>query len=63
MLDTLLGRIILPELAKTPKGTAEFTLRVQPALDGYMKMYGATEYAAAVSDGVESYKMAAGRSR
>lgn len=52
-------RILLPELAKTPKGTAEFAARVQPALDGYMKVYGSTEYAAAVSDGVEGYKMAA----
>jgi hypothetical protein len=52
-------RILLPELAKTPKGTVEFAARVQPALDGYMKVYGSTEYAAAVSDGVEGYKMAA----
>jgi peroxiredoxin len=56
-------RIILPELAKTPKGTAEFTQRVQPALDGYLKVFGGTEYAAAVTDGVEGYKLAAGRSR
>jgi peroxiredoxin len=56
-------RIILPELVKVPKGTAEFTQRVQPALDGYLKMYGGTEYAAAVIDGVEGYKLAAARSR
>jgi len=52
-------RVLLPELARTPKGSAEFAARVQPALDGYMKVYGSTEYAAAVSDGVEGYKMAA----
>jgi cytochrome P450 len=56
-------RILLPELVKTPKGTAEFTQRVQPVLDGFLKIYGTTEYAAAVTDGVEGYKMAAGRSR
>ncbi len=56
-------RILLPELVKTPKGSAEFSARVQPALDGFLKVYGSTEYAAAVIDGVESYKMAAGRSR
>jgi len=56
-------RLILPELVKTPKGTAEFTQRVQPALDGFLKIYGTTEYAAAVTDGVEGYKLAAGRSR
>lgn len=27
-------RIILPELVRTPEGTAGFTQRVQPALDG-----------------------------
>jgi len=56
-------RIILPELVKTPKGTAEFAARVQPALDGFLKVYGTTEYAASVIDGVESYKLAVGRSR
>ena len=55
--------LVLPELVKTPKGTAEFTQRVQPVLDQYLKVFGATEYAAAVTDGVEGYKMAAGRSR
>jgi hypothetical protein len=52
-------RILLPELAKTPKGSADFTTRVQPVLDGFLKVYGTTEYAAAVTDGVEGYKMAA----
>ena len=56
-------RIILPELVKSPKGTAEFTQRVQPALDGFLKVFGGTEYATAVTDGVEGYKMAASRSR
>lgn len=56
-------RILVPELVKTPKGTAEFAARVQPALDAFNKVYGDTQYAAAVTDGVEGYKMAAGRSR
>jgi hypothetical protein len=56
-------RIVVPELMKAPKGTADFDLRVAPLLKGYLKTYGTTEYAAAVTDGVEGYKMAAGRSR
>lgn len=56
-------RIVVPELLKSPKGTADFEQRVAPLLKGYLKTYGTTEYAAAVTDGVEGYKMAAGRSR
>jgi peroxiredoxin len=56
-------RMIVPELAKTPKGTADFEQRVQPVLNAWAKMYKDTDYCAAVTDGVEGYKMAAGRSR
>lgn len=56
-------RILLPELAKTPKGSAEFEKRVQPLLQGYLKVYGTTAYAGAVVDGVENYKLSAARSR
>ena len=56
-------RILLPELARTPKGSAEFEKRVQPLLQRYLKVYGATDYAAAVVDGVETYKLSAARSR
>jgi|SRR5579862_1877974 len=56
-------RIVVPELLKSPKGSADFEQRVEPLLKGYLKVYGTTEYAAAVTDGVEGYKMAAGRSR
>lgn len=56
-------RILMPELAKTPKGSAEFEQRVAPLLQGYLKLYSSTEYAQAVVEGVESYKMSAARSR
>ena len=56
-------RMIVPELAKAPKGTADFDQRVQPLLTAWTKIYGETEYCAAVTDGVQGYKMAAGRSR
>ena len=52
-------RMIVPELAKTPKGTADFEQRVQPAINAWAKLYKDTEYCAAVTDGVEGYKMAA----
>jgi hypothetical protein len=56
-------RMIVPELVKTPKGTADFENRVQPVLNAWAKMYKDTDYCAAVTDGVEGYKMAASRSR
>jgi peroxiredoxin len=56
-------RMIVPELVKAPKGTADFEARVQPMLAAWTKLYGQTEYCAAVTDGVQGYKMAAGRSR
>lgn len=56
-------RMIVPELIKAPKGTADFEQRVQPMLTAWTKIYGTTEYCAAVTDGVQGYKMAAGRSR
>ncbi|HZE97967.1 MAG TPA: redoxin domain-containing protein [Planctomycetota bacterium] len=56
-------RMIVPELVKTPKGTADFDQRVQPMLAAWTKVYKETDYCAAVTDGVEGYKMAAGRSR
>jgi peroxiredoxin len=56
-------RMIVPELVKSPKGTADFESRVQPVLNAWSKQYKDTEYCAAVTDGVEGYKMAAGRSR
>lgn len=56
-------RILLPELKKTPKGSAEFEQRVQPLLTSYLKVYGGTEYAQAVVGGVENYKLSAARSR
>jgi peroxiredoxin len=56
-------RMIVPELMRTPKGTADFEQRVQPVLNAWAKMYKDTDYCAAVTDGVEGYKMAAGRSR
>jgi peroxiredoxin len=56
-------RMIVPELVKSPKGTADFENRVQPIVNAWAKMYKDTDYCAAVTDGVEGYKMAAGRSR
>jgi len=56
-------RMIVPELVKSPKGTSDFENRVQPIVNAWAKVYKDTEYCAAVTDGVEGYKMAAGRSR
>jgi len=52
-------RMIVPELARTPKGSADFEQRVQPVLNAWAKLYKDTEYCAAVTDGVQGYKMAA----
>ena len=53
-------RIMVPEMKKVNSETG-WNKTLKPLLDGYMKAFGTTEYAAVVQNAMESHRLAVGR--